>query len=95
MNARDMQLALISNIRLEFEHNLAQQIYVSGPTWMQIIQVKEEIVSIINRVAVDMPETASAKDLSRRIFEYFINNEQSMPTQKALDTLKNEVKKIY
>lgn len=95
MNARDMQLGLISNIRLEFEHNLAQQIYVSAPTWHMIVQVKEEIVSIVNRCAVDLPEAASGKDLSRRILEYFINNEQSMPTQKALDTLKNEVKKIY
>jgi hypothetical protein len=60
-----------------------------------IVQVKEEIVSIVNRCAVDLPESASSKDLSRRILEYFINNEQSMPTQKALDTLKNEVKKIY
>ncbi|MEI7802670.1 MAG: hypothetical protein WCI97_08510 [Bacteroidota bacterium] len=95
MNSRDMQLSLISNIRLEFEHNLAQQIYVSAPTWNQIVQVKEEIVSIINRCAVDLPESASGKDLSRRILEYFINNDQAMPTQKALDTLKNEVKKIY
>lgn len=95
MNARDLQLALISNIRLEFEHNQAQQIYVSGATWMMIVQVKEEIVSIINRVAVDLPESATSKDLSRRILEYFINNEQSMPTQKALDVLKAEVKKIY
>jgi len=95
MNARDLQFALISNIRMEFEHNLAQQIYVSGNTWMMIVQVKEEIVSIINRCAVDLPEAAQGKDLSRRILEYFINNEQSMPTQKALDTIKAEVKKIY
>ncbi len=95
MSALDMQLELISNIRLEFEHNLAQQIYVSGPAWVQIIQVKEEIVSIINRCALDLPEGSSGKDLSRRILEYFIHNEQAIPTQSALDTLKNEVKKIY
>jgi len=95
MNARDLQLALISNIRMEYEHNLAQQIYVSGNTWMMIVQVKEEIVSIINRCAVELPEAAQGKELSRRILEYFINNEQAMPTQKALDTIKIEVKKIY
>jgi hypothetical protein len=95
MNARDLQLALIANIRMEYEHNLAQQIYISGNTWMVIVQVKEEIVSIVNRCAVDLPESASGKDLSRRILEFFINNEQSLPTQKALDMLKNEVKKVY
>lgn len=95
MSARDVQLSLISNIRLEFEHNLSQQIYISSPAWMMIVQVKEEIVSIVNRVAADLPETATGKDLSRAIIEYFINNEQVMPTQKALDTLKTEAKKMF
>ncbi|MBA3648492.1 MAG: hypothetical protein H0W62_08080 [Chitinophagales bacterium] len=95
MNARDLQLALISNIRAEFEHNLAQQIYVSAGTWLMIVQVKEEIVSIVNRISADMPETATGKDLGRGVLEYFINNEQALPTQKALDTLKAEVRKVY
>lgn len=95
MSARDLQLSLISSIRLEFEHNLSQQLYVSAPVWMMIVQVKEEIISIVNRVASDLAESATGKDLSRAIIEYFINNEQVMPTQKALDTLKTEVKKIF
>ena len=68
---------------------------MSAPVWMMIVQVKEEIISIVNRVASDLAETATGKDLSRAIIEYFINNEQVMPTQKALDTLKTEVKKIF
>lgn len=95
MSARDLQLSLISNIRLEFEHNLSQQIYVSSPVWLMIVQVKEEIISIVNRVAANLPEAATGKDLSRAIIEYFINNEQVMPTQKALDTIKSEVKQIF
>lgn len=95
MSALDLQKALISNIRLEFEHNISQQIYVSPETWMMIVQVKEELVGIINKVATDIPQTATGKDLSRAILEYFISNDQVMPTQKALDTLKTEVKKIY
>ena len=95
MSARDLQLALISNIRLEFEHNLSQQIYISAPAWLMIVQVKEEIISIVNRVSTDLPESATGKDLSRSIIEYFINTEQVMPTQKALDTLKTEARKIF
>ena len=95
MSARDLQLSLISSIRLEFEHNLSQQLYVAAPVWIMIVQVKEEIISIVNRVASDLAESATGKDLSRAIIEYFINNEQVMPTQKALDSLKTEVKKIF
>jgi hypothetical protein len=95
MSARDVQLSLISNIRLEFEHNLSQQIYISSPAWMMIVQVKEEIIAIVNKAASDLAENATGKDLSRAIIEYFINNEQVMPTQKALDTLKSEAKKLF
>ena len=95
MNALDLQKALIANIRLEFEHNLSQQIYVSAETWVMIVQVKEELVGIINKVGSDMPDNATGKDLGRAILEYFINTDSLMPTQKALDSLKTEVKKIY
>jgi len=95
MTALDLQKSLIANIRLEFEHNLSQQIYVSAETWIMIVQVKEELVGIINRVALEVPETATGKDLSRAVLEYFISTDSVMPTQKALDTLKTEVKKIY
>jgi hypothetical protein len=95
MSARELHLALLSNIKAEFEHNLSQQLYVSLSVWMMIVQVKEEIVAIINQAAAQLPESATGKDLSRSIIEYFINNEQVMPTQKALDTLKTEVQKIF
>ena len=95
MSARELQLTMLQNIKMEFEHNLSQQLYVSPLTWSMIVQVKEEIVSIINRVAFDLPPTASGKDLSRRLIEFFISSEQAIPTQKAIDTLKQEVAKIF
>ncbi|MCS6990666.1 MAG: hypothetical protein NZL95_02265 [Chitinophagales bacterium] len=95
MSALELQRALIVNIRVEFEHNLSQQIYVSPEAWMQLVQVKEELISIINRVASELPDTATGKDLARALLEYFIKTEAAVPTQRALDTLKAEVKKIY
>lgn len=95
MTAHELHLALLQNIRLEYEHNLTQQLYISPDSWMMIVQVKEEIISIINRVALDVPPQAESKDLSRKIIEYFINSEQTIPTQKALNTLKLEVTKIF
>jgi len=95
MTARELQLSMLQNIKMEYEHNLAQQLYVSPQTWLLIVQTKEEILSIINRVAFDLPPTATGKDLSRRLLEFFISSEQAIPTQKAIDTLKQEVSKIF
>ncbi len=95
MTAHELHLTLIQNIKLEYDHNLTQQLYISPDTWIMIVQVKEELISIINRVAIDIPPQAASKELSRKIIEYFINSEQTIPTQKALNTLKHEVTKIF
>ena len=95
MNARELHMLILQNIKMEYEHNLSQQLYIPADTWMMIVQVKEEIISIINRVAMEIPPTATSKDLSRRILEFFINSEDMIPTQKALNTLKQEVTKIF
>jgi hypothetical protein len=95
MTARELHLSMLQNIKLEYEHNLSQQLYLPPDTWMMIVQVKEEIIGIINRVAFDVPPMATGKDLSRALLEYFINSEDALPTQKALNTLKQEVSKIF
>ncbi len=95
MTAHELHIALLQNIKMEYDHNLTQQLYISLDTWQMIFQVKEEIISIINRVAIEVSPEAPSKELSRKIIEYFINNEQILPTQKALNTLKQEVSKIF
>lgn len=41
-------LMLLQNVREEFEHNLAQQLYVSNTTWNAVVNAKEELVNQIN-----------------------------------------------
>lgn len=41
-------IALLQSIEDEFEHNLAQQLYVSENTWTAVKSAKEELVNQIN-----------------------------------------------
>lgn len=41
-------MALLQNIEEEFEHNMAQQLYVSNETWEAVQRAKEELVGQIN-----------------------------------------------
>ena len=43
-----LHLLLLQNVREEFEHNLAQQLYVSDSTWKAVVNAKEELVNQIN-----------------------------------------------
>jgi hypothetical protein len=95
MTAKELQIAMIVGIRQEFEHNLSQQIYITPNLWETISLVKDEMIKIINLSATSVPTTASSLDLSKIILGYFIESEQSFPTQKALDLVKAEVARFY
>lgn len=41
-------MALLQNIEDEFEHNMAQQLYVRNETWEAVQRAKEELVGQIN-----------------------------------------------
>ena len=41
-------IALLQNIEDEFEHNMAQQLYVSNEAWEAVQRAKEELVGQIN-----------------------------------------------
>lgn len=90
--ARAFQQKLLENIRSEFDHNLAQQIFVSTEAWARVVNSKEEIVKIINMAATKLAPTALAGELSHGIFEISAQL-QNQPTDLAIEFVKNEIRK--
>lgn len=95
MAAPEMQMALITTIRTEFEYNITQQIYVSSEVWSMIRGTTEEMISIINQIALKLPTEATGTDLSLAFLRYFLSDTQLLPTQKALDQLNDEAKLLF
>jgi len=94
MTVIQFQQALIINIRTEFEHNLAQQIYVSKDVWNAVRGVKEQQLNMINSMASQMPPDASAKELHKRIVDYLLTVEGELPTDIALGIINDEAKAV-
>ena len=94
MNVRQLQMELISNIRTEFEHNITQQIYISPQSWIMVRNAKEEMIRLINISADSMNPMAPAMDLSKAIFENIVKSED-IPTQRAIDFIKQEINLLY
>lgn len=88
--AQAFQQKLLQNIRSEYEHNLAQQIFISSEAWNLTKQSKEEVVKIINMAATRLTETSLANDLSRAILEITAQLDQQ-PTDIAISYLKAEL----
>ncbi len=93
MPVAKMQQELLQTLRLEFNHNLSQQIYVSDETWAQIIGARDEMAAFIASVAVQIPKDATALDYSQALITGYDNNGET-PHQIALDALKEEARGI-
>lgn len=91
--ARTFQQNLLNNIRQEYEHNLAQQIFVSPESWHMVKNSKEEVIKIINMAATSMEQDALANDLSKGVFEITAQLDHQ-PTDKAIAVLKAELNKM-
>jgi len=90
--AIDYQHKLIENIQQEFEHNLAQQIYVTNGCWNALVTAKNAQIQII-RTSTASVDIDTAEQLREKIIQTSMNDEN--PTYLALSYLKSEVKKQF
>lgn len=81
---------LITIIEQEFEHNLAQQIYVSETAWKAVVTSKNLMIKMI-RTTADKKEIENADQLRAFILENELKNDS--PTTAAISFLKLEVQK--
>lgn len=82
---------LIHTIDMEFEHNLAQQIYLSGECWNVIKTAKNATIGMI-RKAGKMEEAENADKLREVLLTKLMD--QASPTDAALDYIKKDVRNI-
>lgn len=94
MDARDLQSALASTIREEFEHNVTQQIYVSDRAWQKVKQAKEETIRLVNMSFEQVGDGASGGELSRKVFENSARLTHS-PSQEGIVAIKDEVRRLF
>ena len=93
-SARQLQQELLSNITSEFEHNIAQQTYLSTEAWEKIQTAKNQAINLINDTAKEVKPDASGPTLGKLILERLteLNNP---PSQVAIDYLKGEVNTLF
>lgn len=82
---------LIQTIDMEFEHNLAQQIYLSAACWNVIKTSKNATIGMI-RKAGKLEDVQSADKLREVLLTNLMD--QNSPTDTALEFIKKEVKDL-
>lgn len=94
LNVAIFRQILTNEIRNEFAHNLAQQMYLSDDLWISIKKAKEEMIVLINQSSETLEEEANSLELSKKILE----NAQQFdinPAEEAIRNLKAEVSQLW
>lgn len=89
MELRTFHLRLLHNIREEFEHNLAQQLYVSKEAWQLVQNARDEVVKQVNVQVGNLSESADASLLATALVTLNI-----VVIDEAIDTIQAEFQKL-
>ena len=95
MTSNVLHQELIKAIKTEYEHNLAQQIYMSYNAWELVKNGKEEIIKLINISATKVTHDANSNELAMMVLNITANLEKRMPSEIALEYLKKEIGQIF
>ncbi|MGG7663203.1 hypothetical protein [Dyadobacter sp. BHUBP1] len=93
-SALELQQIILHEIREEYNHNVAQQLYVSTHAWEQIVNAMNETVAIVNQAAAEVSAEAPAADLAKKVFSHVIEKE-AQPSTHALKVLKEEIRNVF
>lgn len=88
-----MQQHLLQTIRIEFEHNLSQQVYVSEELWTLIMNARDQMAAFIIAIGNQLPKDATAQMYATALITAYKSN-GTTPTDKAMDELKSEAKEL-
>lgn len=91
LSVQDLQKHLLRTIRLEFDHNMSQQIYVSDETWAKVMQARNEIAAFVNAMAIQLPKNSTAMDYAKILMTAYNTNGET-PHEIALTALKEEAR---
>ena len=92
--AAALQMQLLEAIRSEYEHNIAQQMFISLPTWELVRKSKDETVKLVHLAGQQMDATSTGMDLSSKIFE-IVGEIGELPSEIAVKALKEEIQSLF
>lgn len=94
MPAKMLQGEFLKAIREEYDHNVAQQLFISPLGWKMVRDAKEETIKIINIAGNQLEATATGMDLSSKILE-LVAEIGELPNEIVVEQLKSELQRLF
>lgn len=86
--------AVLNAIRVEYEHNMSQQLYVTEQSWEHVKTAKEKVVQLVNTLSSNFDNEDNAMKLANEILTAGFDNKID-PIEKAMNAIKTEIRQNY
>jgi len=93
MSVQQLQQRLLQTIRLEYDHNMSQQIYVSEQVWEQIMAARGQMMAFVSAMAIQLPPESTSLDYAKTLLTAYNTNGETA-NERALHALKEEAAKL-
>lgn len=93
MSVLQVQQHLLRTIRMEYEHNASQQVYVSEEVWAMIQNAKEQTSAFVSSMVQQLPPESTALDYAKLLITAYSTNGDT-PSELALMALKKEAQTL-
>ena len=93
MTILQVQQHIMHTIRMEYDHNISQQIYVGEQVWNAIIESRDQMVAFINTMAQQMPPESNALDYAKVLITAYASNGETA-NQQAMQLLRAEARSL-
>lgn len=90
----EFQSAILSDIRSELNHNIAQQIYISHDTWGLITHATNITMAEVNTSFGASKDSESAREVAKFVLQNQ-GGESAKAISLALEQLKKEAQKLF
>jgi hypothetical protein len=91
---KQLQAELLNTIRIEWEHNLSQQLYITQKSWEVVKNAKANIIQQINVAAGKVKGDSPSLNLSKAVFSSMIDQEK-IYTADAIKYIKEELNQMF
>jgi len=89
-----LQSLVLNEIRTEYQHNIAQQIYVKPATWNMVKNLKDDTLAMVNNAVKELPENSMGFQLSMLILNHMSEIEAN-PYELTQNLITKDMQELF
>lgn len=90
----ELQAAVLTEVRSEYQHNITQQLYVGTNTWKVVQKLKDDTIGMINNGVLGLGKEATGLELAKAILAHMTGIEEN-PYDLTIGLIKQDINQLF